>query len=175
MTELMADSVINKEWLEWYGDAWRVYEDYLKQKDILIKRIGTLKAVSYDKDKVINGSSSHLSEQERYTMRLEKINSYIKECEEILLPAKERLKQHIRRIKKAEYRKILILRYIERWKWTDIIQECFWYEEDINTNFEKYKDKCLFWNRSALKQLEEITEKPYIKAETQLNLLGKET
>lgn len=171
MSELMADAIVNREWLEWYGEAWRAYEEYKKQKNILEQRIGNLKAVNYNKDKVMNGSSSHLSEQERYAMRLEKLNGLIKECEEILLPAKERLKQHIKRIKKTEYRKILILRYIERWKWTDIINECFWYEEDINTNFEKYKDKCLFWNRSALKQLEELTEKPYIKAETQLNLL----
>lgn len=173
MTELMANSVINKDWLEWYGDAWRVYEDYLKQKDILVKRIGTLKAVNYNKDKVMNGSSSHLSEQERYTMRLEKINSYIKECEEILLPAKERLKQHIKRIKKAEYRKILILRYVERWQWKDIIEECFWYEDDFDkSDITKYKDKVMQWNRAALKKLEEISEKAFIPVEKQLTIEG---
>lgn len=175
MSELMADAIINKEWLEWYGEAWRAYEEYKKQKTILEQRIGNLKAIDYNKDRVTNGSSSHLSEQERYTMRLEKLNKLIKECEEILFPAKERLKNQIGRIKRSEHRKILILRYIERWKWTDIIQECFWYEADLNENFQKYKEKCMQWNRAALINLEKISEKPYIPTGTQLNFISEVT
>ena len=165
MTELMADSTINKEWLEWYGDAWRVYEDYLKQRDILEKRINGVSGVNYSNAKVTNGASHFLSEEEKFILRLEKINRLIKECEDILLPAKERLKQQIARIHKSEYRKVLILRYVERWKWVDIINECFWYEEDLNYNFEKYKTKIMYWNRSALEKLEEISKKAYVKVE----------
>lgn len=173
MTELMANAEIDREWLEWYGEAWRAYEEYKKQKTILEQRIGSLKAVDYNKDRVTNGASSHISEQERYTMRLEKLNGLLKECETILLPAKERLKKQICRIKRTEYRKILILRYIERWKWTDIIQECFWFESDLNDNFQKYKEKCMQWNRAALQKLEEISEKPYIPTGKQLNLMSE--
>lgn len=170
MTELMADSPINKEWLEWYGDAWRVYEDYLKQKEVLEKRINNVSGVNYSNVRVTNGSSQFLSEEEKYILRLEKINRLIKECEDILLPAKNRLKQQISRIHKSEYRKVLILRYIERWKWVDIINECFWYEEDLNYNFEKYKTKIMYWNKAALERLEEISERPYIPAHEQIKI-----
>lgn len=160
--QLMADAEIDREWLDWFGDAWRVYEGFLKQREQLIKRINALKAVDYGKDKVQNGASNHTSEQERYVLKLEKINGLIQNCESILLPAKQRLKQKISRIKRAEYRKILILRYVERWKWTDIIQECFWYEDDFDkSDFSKYKDRVMQWNRAALKQLEDLKEVPY--------------
>lgn len=169
-TELMAHSTINKEWLEWYGDAWRVYEDYLKQKDILEKRINAVAGVNYSNVKVTNGSGHFLSEEEKYILRLEKINRLIKECEEILLPAKSRLKQQIARIHKSEYRKVLILRYVERWKWVDIINECFWYEEDLNYNFEKYKTKIMYWNKAALERLEELSQQAFIPTQIKIGL-----
>lgn len=171
---LMADAVIDKDWLEWYGDAWRVYDEYLKQREALLKRINSLKSIDYSKDRVTNGASIHISEQERFAMKFEKINALIRECEEILLPAKERLKQQISRIKRAEYRKILILRYIERWKWTDIIEECYWYEDSFDkSDISKWKDKIMQQNRAALKKLEELSEKPFIPAEKQLNLISE--
>lgn len=171
---LMADAVIDKDWLEWYGDAWRVYDEYLKQREALLKRINSLKSIDYSKDRVTNGASIHISEQERFAMKFEKINALIRECEEILLPAKDRLKKQIARIKRAEYRKILILRYIERWKWTDIIEECYWYEDSFDkSDISKWKDKIMQQNRAALKKLEELSEKPFIPAEKQLNLISE--
>lgn len=170
MTELWVDSKIDREWLEWFGESWRLYENYKQQREILSKKINSLKSVNYDSDKVTNGASSHLSEQERYSMKLERINSLIKECEEILLPAKERLKKQISRIKRAEYRKILILRYVERWKWSDIIEECFWYESDFDKSDQKWKDKIMQQNRAALSQLEKLSNKPYIPTKEQLHI-----
>lgn len=163
--QLWVESKIDREWLEWYGESCRILEIYKTEKTALIKRINTLKSVDYSKDRVTNGASQHVSEEERFTLRLEKINGLIAECEKILLPAKERLKQQISRIKRAEYRKILILRYVERWKWSDIIQECFWYEEDFDkSDYTKYKDKVLYWNRASLKALEDLSDKPFIPA-----------
>jgi hypothetical protein len=171
MTELLwVNSTIDREWLEWFGESWRLYENYKQQREILSKKINSLKSVNYDSDKVTNGASSHLSEQERYSMKLERINSLIKECEEILFPAKERLKKQISRIKRAEYRKILILRYIERWKWSDVIEECFWYEDNFDKTDPKWKDKIMQQNRAALQKLEELSQKPFVPAEKQLHI-----
>lgn len=170
MSELWVDSQIDKEWLDWFGESWRLYEDYKRQRDTLVKRINALKAVNYTSEKVTNGASSHISEQERFAMKLEKINTTIKECESILFPAKERLKKQISRIKRAEYRKILILRYVERWKWSDIIEECFWYETNFDKTDPKWKDKIMQQNRAALSQLEKLADKPYIPTEEQLTL-----
>ena len=170
MSELWVNSQIDKEWLDWFGESWRLYEDYKQQRDTLLKRINALKAVNYTSEKVTNGASSHISEQERFAMKLEKINTTIKECESILFPAKERLKKQIARIKRAEYRKILILRYVERWKWSDIIEECFWYESNFDKSDQKWKDKIMQQNRAALSQLEKLSNKPYISTEEQLTL-----
>ena len=171
MTELLwVNSTIDRDWLEWFGTSWRVYEDYKRQREILSKKINSLKSVNYDSDKVSNGASSHLSEQERYAMKLERINSLIKECEEILFPAKERLKKQISRIKRADYRKILILRYVEHWKWSDIIEECFWYESNFEKTDPKWKDKIMQQNRAALFQLEKLSDKPYVPTEQQLHI-----
>ena len=145
--QLWINSNIDRDWLEWFGESWRVYNSYLKQKNLLEKQLNSLKSIDYSKDKVTNGASNKLSEQERFALQLEKINQNIKECEKILFPAKNRLKKQICRIKRAEYRRILILRYIEHWKWSDIIEECFWFEDDFNkSDITKYKDKVMHWN-----------------------------
>ena len=62
MTEYMANAPINREWLEWYGDAWRAYEEYIKQKETLEKRINGLSAVRYDTLKVSKGNGATYSE-----------------------------------------------------------------------------------------------------------------
>lgn len=170
MSELWVNSKLDREWLEWFGESWRVYEEYKRKRDFLINKINSLKSINYANDKVTNGASSHLSEQERYAMKLEKINGLISECESILFPAKERLKKQISRIKRAEYRKILILRYVERWKWSDIIEECFWYESNFEKTDPKWKDKIMQQNRAALFQLEKLSDKPYIPTEEQLHI-----
>ena len=88
------------------------------------------------------------------------------EYEQWLKPEKDIIIHQIARIKRQEYRKILVLRYIEKWKWSEIIQECFWFEADYEIQKQdKYKDKVLYWNRQALKELEEVSQKPYVKVQ----------
>lgn len=66
---------------------------------------------------------------------------------------------------------MLVLRYIERWKWSDIIEECFWYEDDFEEEkYGKYKDMVMYWNRRALEELKKISAKPYVPISRQLVL-----
>lgn len=151
--------------LDDFGAILREYESLKEQKYKLEKQLG-LSGVDYSKIKVTTGNSQKLSEQERFTMFLQKINKKTLEYEQWLKPEKEIIVSQIARVKRQEYRKILVLRYIEKWKWSEIIQECFWFENDYETEKQnKYKDKVLYWNRQALKELEKISQKPYIKVE----------
>lgn len=151
--------------LDDFGAILREYESLKEQKYKLEKQLG-LSGVDYSKIKVTTGNSQKLSEQERFTMFLQKINKKMLEYEQWLKPEKEIIVSQIARVKRQEYRKILVLRYIEKWKWSEIIQECFWFEADYEIEKQsKYKDKVLYWNRQALKDLEKISQKPYIKVE----------
>lgn len=154
---------ITTQRLDDFGAVMREYQDLKNQKYKLEKHLG-LSGVDYSKIKVTTGNGQKLSEQERFIIALQKINTKMLEYEQWLKPEKEIIISQIARVKRSEYRKVLILRYIEKWKWSEIIQECFWFETDYETEKQsKYKDKVLYWNRQALKELEEISQKPYIK------------
>ena len=151
--------------LDDFGAVMREYNDLKNQKYKLEKRLG-LSGIDYSKIKVTTGNGQKLSEQERFTIALQKINAKMLEYEKWLKPEKEVIIHQIARIKQSDYRKILVLRYIEKWKWSEIIQECFWYEADYEEQKQdKYKRKVLYWNTQALKALEEISLKPYVKVE----------
>ena len=151
--------------LDDFGAVMREYNDLKNQKYKLEKRLG-LSGIDYSKIKVTSGNGQKLSEQERFTIALQKINAKMLEYEQWLKPEKEIIIQQIARIKRQEYRKILVLRYIEKWKWSEIIQECFWFEADYEEQKQdKYKVKVLYWNRQALKELEEVSKKPFVKVE----------
>lgn len=151
--------------LDDFGAVFREYESLKDQKYKLEKQLG-LSGVDYSKMKVTKGNGQNFSEQERFAIALQKINAKLLEYEQWLNPEKEIIVSQISRIKRQEYRKILVLRYIEKWKWSEIIQECFWFEADYEIEKQsKYKDKVLYWNRQALKELETISQKPYVKVE----------
>lgn len=151
--------------LDDFGAVMREYNDLKSQKFKLEKRLG-LSGVDYSKIKVTSGNGLKFSEEERFVLALQKINSKMQEYEKWLIPEKEVIVKQIARVKRQEYRKILVLRYIEKWKWSEIIQECFWFEADYEDEKQnKYKDKVLYWNRQALKELEEVSQKPYVKIE----------
>lgn len=159
--------------LDDFGAVMREYLNLKDKKYKLEKRLG-LSGLDYSKVKVTSGNGQKLSEQERFTIALQKINTKMLEYEKWLKPEKAIIVTQIARVKRSEYRKVLVLRYIEKWKWSEIIQECFWFEADYEIEKQgKYKDKILFWNRQALKELEEISKKPFV-AVKQL-VLGKET
>ena len=162
---------ITIERLDNYSEIEKEYNFLLRQKENLIKKIGTLSGVDYSKIKVTAGNGAKISEQEHYVMSLQKINSKLHEYEGWLPFEKEIIKTQIARIKKWHLRKILVLRYIEKWKWSEIINEFFGFEDDFEEEKNlKYKDKIFDWNKAALAELEKISAKPYVKASKQLTL-----
>lgn len=165
------DEPITIERLEYYTEAVKELDNLLEKRESIIKKTSVIKGVDYSKIKVTSGNASKLSEQEHSAMALEKINSRIDEIRFWLKKEHEIIKTQISRVRKWKYRKVLVLRYLEKWKWAEIIQEFFSFEEDFEEEkVGKYKDKILYWNRQALKELEEISSKPFIKAQKQLNL-----
>lgn len=161
----MINEPITMQRLEDFGAIMREYNNLKSQKFKLEKRLG-LSGVDYSKIKVTSGNGHKFSEEEHFVSALQKINSKMKEYEKWLIPEKEVIVKQIARVKRQEYRKILVLRYIEKWKWSEIIQECFWFEADYEDEKQnKYKDKVLYWNRQALKELEEVSQKPYVQIE----------
>lgn len=160
---------ITLERLTNFGEILKEYDTLKRHKKLLIDKIGSIKAVDYSKDRVQSGNGNRTSEEERYAMKLETINNKIKEYEEWIIPEKEIIKNQIARVKKRDYRKILIYRYIERWKWAEIIQEFFELEQDYEEERQgKYRDTMMYWNRRAVTELEKISAQPYIKV-TQLS------
>lgn len=155
--------------LDNYSEIEKEYKFLLRQKENLIKKIGTLSGVDYSKIKVTSGNGAKISEQEHYVMSLQKINAKLHEYEGWLPFEKEIIKTQIARIKKWHFRKILVLRYIEKWKWSEIIDEFFGFEDDFEEEKNlKYKDKIFDWNKAALAELEKVSAKPYVKIEKQL-------
>lgn len=163
---------ITIERLDNYAEIVKEYDYLLHQKNNLIKKLG-LKAVDYSKIKVTSGNGAKVSEQEHYVMSLQKINAKIADYKSWLKPEKEIIKTQIARIKKWHFRKILVLRYIEKWKWSEIIDEFFGFEDDFEDEKNlKYKDKIFDWNRRALAELEKVSAIPYQKVAKQLVLEG---
>lgn len=162
---------ITVERLDNYSEIEKEYNYLLNQKANIIQRISTLRGIDYSKIKVTSGNGSKISEEEHYAMTLQKINTKLADYESWLKPEKEIIKTQIARIKKWNYRKILVLRYIEKWKWSEIINEFFGFESDFEEEKNnKYKDKILYWNRQALSELEKVSAKPYVKTAKQLTL-----
>lgn len=161
---------ISPQRLEDFGAALKEYNSLKKQKEQIERRFG-LAGVDYSKVKVTAGNNLRASEEERYVMALQKINDAITDYEKWLIPEKEIITRQIARVKSHDYRKILVLRYIEKYPWKEIIQECFWYEPDFEEERQgKYRDKVFYWHRQALKELEEISAKPYIPLQMPLTL-----
>lgn len=163
---------ITIERLDNYAEIVKEYDYLLHQKNNLIKKLG-LKGVDYSKIKVTSGNGAKVSEQEHYVMSLQKVNAKIADYESWLKPEKEIIKTQIARIKKWHFRKILVLRYIEKWKWSEIIDEFFGFEDDFEDEKNlKYKDKIFDWNRRALAELEKVSAMPYIPSTKQLVMEG---
>lgn len=163
---------ITIERLNNYAEIVKEYETLLRHKKNLIERVGMLQGVDYSRIKVQTGNGPKITEQEHYTMSLQKINSKIAEYEAWILPEKEIIKNQIARVKKRDYRKLLIFRYIEKWKWAEIIQEFFEFEKDYEEEKGgRYRDIIMYWNRRALEELQKISSKPYEPIIKQLNLI----
>ena len=160
---------ITQERLDNYIDKVRELDYLLRQKEAIKERIGSLSGIDYSKIKVSSGNGNKVSEQERYVMALQKINTSIDEIRSLVIPEHEIIKTQIARVKKWNYRKVLILRYLEKWKWSEITEEFFGFEPDFEEQkYEKYKDTIMYWNKRALEELDKVSSKPYIRREHQL-------
>lgn len=157
---------ITLERLDNYTEIVKEYDFLLQQKAKLTQKISTISGVDYSKEKLTGSNGSKTSQEEHYVISLEKINKKIQEYSDWLKPEHEIIKNQIARIKKWNYRKILVLRYLEKWKWMEIIDEFFGCEDDFDEEKNyKYKDKIMYWNRQARSALENISAQPYIKVQ----------
>ncbi len=137
-----------------YTEIVKELDFLLNKKERIKERISLLKSPNYADTKVTTGGKKNISEEENYVIKLEKINKKIDEYKAWLLPEHNRIKQEIGMIKKWQYRKLLVYRYLEKWKWSEIIQEFFEFEDDFDEEKDfKYKEKMMYWHRQALKEL----------------------
>lgn len=154
-----------------YTEIVKELDFLLRKKEQIKAKLGILSGVDYSKIKVTAGNGQKTSEQEHYAMALQKINKKIDEYKAWLVPEHQIIKTQIARVKKWNYRKILVYRYLEKWKWSEIIQDFFEFEEDFETEKDtKYKDTVMYWHRRALEELEKVSNKPYLPAVEQLPL-----
>lgn len=163
---------ITLERLDNFSEILKEYEILKRYKQNLIAKCNTLKSIDYSKIKVQTGNGAKTSEQEYYAMKLQSINNKMREYETWITPEKEIIKNQIARVPKRDYRKLLILRYIEKWKWAEIVQEFFEFENDYEEGKGgRYRDMIMYWNRRALEELQKISSKPYEPVIKQLNLI----
>lgn len=154
---------ITKERLDNYSESVRELDSLLKQKEGIKQKIGSLSGIDYSRIKVSSGNGSKISEQEHYVMLLQKINERIDRLRALVIPEHNIIKTQIARVKKWNYRKVLILRYLEKWKWSEIREEFFGFEPDYeDEQYGKYKDTIMYWNRRALEELEKVSNKPFL-------------
>lgn len=157
--------------LDDYTEIVKELDFLLRKKEQIKAKLGILSGIDYSKIKVTAGNGQKTSEQEHYVMALQKINKKIDEYKAWLVPEHQIIKTQIARVKKWNYRKILVYRYLEKWKWSEIIQDFFEFEDDFEEEKNlKYKDKIFDWNRRALAELEKVSAMPYVKASKQLTL-----
>lgn len=168
---------ITVERLKEYTERVKELDALLQKKKNIISKIGSTHGIDYSRIKVTSGNTGKTSEQEHYAMSLQKINSEIDflkykvfECYG-LVEEHEVIKAQIKRIKKWNYRKILVYRYLEKWKWSEIIQDFFEFESDYEDEKNgKYKDTVMYWHTRALEELKKISEKPYVPVAKQLTI-----
>ena len=68
-----------------------------------------------------------------------------------------RIFKAIEHIQKWEYRRLLKQRYLNKMKWSELIEYFFVNEPDyFDEKDYKYKSKIMNWHRAALKELEKI-------------------
>lgn len=162
---------ITIERLNTYIEGVKELDLYLQKKQALEEKIGSLSGIDYSQTKVNAGNTHKISEQERLAIALEKLNKHIDDLKFWLKAEHEIIKSQIARIKKWNYRKVLVLRYIEKWKWSEIIWEFFWQEADFEEQKEtKYRERIMYWNRQAIKELEKISNQAYKPITKQLAL-----
>lgn len=157
--------LITTERLDRYKEQVKELNALLERKEKIKAKLG-LRGVDYSKDKITHGNKQPLTEEEEYTNKLLKINAEIKKIEPVVFREHQILKTQISRLSKRRYREVLIYRYIEGWKWSQIKKEFFEMEEDYEEQKdEKYHRKVMYWHSRALEELQKVSSKPFIKCE----------
>ena len=164
--------IITKERLKTYLDKVQELNFLLQKKHKLESKHG-LKGVDLSKTKVTNGSNKPFSTPEQYSIELEKINIEIKKLRAFLEPEDKELRTQIGRLRKWEWRRVIVYKYIEGWKTSEIISYFFADELDFDIEKDaKYRKRVERWLDEAIDNLQKITEKPFIKKEKQLLIEG---
>lgn len=162
---------ITIERLDAYLDGVKELHQLFEQKQAIEEKIGSLSGIDYTRTKVSSGNSPKDTEQERFAIALEKVNQRIDELKFWTKSEHSIITTQIARVKKWNYRKVLVLRYIEKWKWSEITQDFFWLESDYEEAKDtKYRETIMRWNRQAITELENISNKPYKPITKQLHL-----
>ena len=134
----------------------------LKKKENLSEQFSSVHGIDYERMKVDNGGRVATSSQERLVMALEKVNADIDSLKWKVKAEHDVIKIQISRLPKWHYCELLVLRYLEGWKWSEITESFFGSEEDFEDEPEKYKSKTMKWRASAIELLETISSKPYV-------------
>ena len=160
--------IITKERLKTYLD--KVQElNFLLQRKHNLETKSDLKGVDLSKTKVTNGNSHPFSTPEQNAIELERINNDIKKARAFLDNEHKELIDQISRLKRWYWRRVIVYKYIEGWKMSEIISYFFSDEEDFEVEKEsKYRKKIDRWLDEAVENLTKISEKPFIKKERQL-------
>lgn len=167
--------------LNQYTDKVAELDALLDKKQKIQAKLDGLKGVDYSKQKITTGNAQNTSNQEYYAMKLEKVNQEIDKlkykCFGVygLLEEHEVIKTQIARIQGGKeswkYRKILVLRFLEKWKWIEIIEDFFEFEDDFEEQkYDKYWDTMMDWRKSALNELGKVSKRPYKPIVKQLQL-----
>ena len=157
--------------LNQYTDKVAELDALLDKKQKIQAKLDGLKGVDYSKQKITTGNVQNTSNQEYYAMKLEKVNQEIDKlkykCFGVygLLEEHKVIKTQIGRIQGGKeswkYRKILVLRFLEKWKWIEIIKDFYGREKDFEEQkYSKYWDKMMDWRKSALRKLEQVSSTP---------------
>lgn len=148
------NKILTVERLKQYSENVKELDFLIRKREFLKKRLTGPNAINYEQTKVTSGNGPKLSNEERYAISLEAINQKIEEKTKKLLPEHQLIKERISSIAKWQYRKLLVYRYLEKQKWSKIIEEFFEYEEDYEDEKDcKYKEKIMYWHRKALQEL----------------------
>lgn len=160
-----------------YTDKVKELDRLLIKKIVFESRLSNVKGVDYSALKVITGNGKKISAQEHFVQKLERLNKEIDFLKYRifgpygLVEEHEIIKMQISRISKIRYAKLLVWRYLEKWKWNDIVSEFFEEKDDfVYGAKDKYWDLVMYWHRRALEELEKVSNKPYLPAVKQLPL-----
>lgn len=167
---MIINEQITRDRLSKYVDLCKTLVLLQKKKSNLEKKLG-LKGVNYSTTKVMSGTKKS-SEEERYVLLLERVNTEIKQIREQIEPEHQIIIEQIRRLKTSRSRTIITLRYIEGRSTQDLVE--YFFADDIlfnpnnniddfkkTTDYENFRRTYQRWQQDAVEELERISGVPF--------------